>query len=1135
MHDAGLSGGQKSKTYTVLSGDTLTSIAAGLTSLINSDTSLQAIGVSATSASAVITLTSTSVNVTTYTESTTGSGMETITLGANLFGYWTKIDGPLAGNQDITTMTYDAVGRLYTRTDSEGYTLTYSYDNADRLTLTSYLDGSTDQTIYDKLDPILKKDRIGRWSQSAFDSMDQVAFQIDPLGRKTQYTWCACGSLATLTDPLGQTTTLNHDLQGRTILKTYQDQSTTSYSYEPATSRLRSRTDALNQTTVYLYNTDNTSYQVGYKNTVNPTATVTNVYDPNFNRITSNTKNDWGAYSYSYNPYIVPMGTPTTGGGMLSSVSNNVIPNSATTYSYDVLERTTNRSINGSSNSDTWTYDAMSRITAETNVLGSWAYNYVDNTSGSSKGTLRLSSINYPNSQVTNFNWYSTTFDERLQGITNLTPAGKVRSQFNYAYDSAGEITRWAQQNASNSPINYSLGYDLAGQLVSAQGGLGSQPPTYADQYYYNYDPASNRISAQRNIEQSVRISGSATGGDTVTITVVDPGLSSGQEAVTYAVQSGDTLTSVALALARKITADANLQALGVNATSSSTYITLRSVSPNVTTYAESTSGGASEVITFGLKTNAVQNAAIGGTITTSNTVSITVYDIGLTGGSQMISHTVAGTDTPTTIASALASGINGNSNLSTLGVTATSASAVVSIKSTSPHLTTYIGSTNSGATETIAMSMNMNGSQTALVQGSKTTGDSVTMTVFDPGLSGGSVPVSYTVLSGDTLSTITAGLTSAINSNTSLQAIGVSATSSSTTITLTSLSLNATSYVPSWSTNATERIILGPNPNGIQTAVVGGSKHTGDTLNVTAYDSGLSGGQETVSYVVQSSDTLTTIATGVKNAINADTNLSTIGVTATSSGAVVFIKSASVNATTYSQTVSTSATETITLASTIGNVQAYYNNVNELVALAPGGATRYQGTTNKAIKSGSISTQLVSINAAAPTPTTYVGSTNTGATETITLGTNINGNASATIRGTTHAGNVLTLTVYNASLSGGQASASYTVLSGDRLTSIATGLKNAMNAITGLTAIGLSATSSSAVVSLAVTRPTYTVSTSGSATETITLGTNNSGTTTATIGGMPTTSDTLTITTHYPGLTGGQEPSHTQYCLETP
>jgi YD repeat-containing protein len=190
VHDAGLTGGTEAESHAVLSTDTLTTIATALAAAVNADPKLQAIGVSATSSGAVVTLKSNSVNITSYSESTSGGATETITLGTNTFGYLTKIDGPMSGSNDITTFSYDGYGRLYQQTDSEGYVLTYSYDNANRPLLTTYPDGTTEQTIYDRLDAVLKKDRIGRWTQDSYDVLDQLTYEIDPLGRKTSYTYC---------------------------------------------------------------------------------------------------------------------------------------------------------------------------------------------------------------------------------------------------------------------------------------------------------------------------------------------------------------------------------------------------------------------------------------------------------------------------------------------------------------------------------------------------------------------------------------------------------------------------------------------------------------------------------------------------------------------------------------------------------------------------------------------------------------------------------------------------------------------------------------------------------------------------------------------------------------------------------
>ncbi|HEY9714372.1 MAG TPA: hypothetical protein V6C72_12955, partial [Chroococcales cyanobacterium] len=528
VHDSGLSGGQKSVSYVVMSGDSLSDIATGLAAAVNADTDLQSIGVSASSAAAVVTLNSISINVTSYTESTSGGATETITLGTNVFGYLTAVDGPLSGSDDVTTMSYDSVGRLAQTTDSEGYTVAYEYDDADRLTKTTYPDGTTETTKYDRLNAVLNTDRIGRTDQRAYNALNQLVHEIDSAGRKTQYVWCSCGSLLTLTDANGNTTTWNHDLEGRTIAKVYPDQTKVSYSFDPSCGVLASRTDAMSQTTNYSYNPDSTMHAVSYQNAVNPTSTVLMLYDSKFSRLTS-VQNDWGTISYTYNDYITDPMSPTTGGGMLTSVTNDVIPNSDITYSYDNLGRVTNRSIDGANNSIDWVYDEMSRIKSETNALGEFDYTYVDDVSGHSRGSSRLASIAYPNGQVTNFSWYDNNGDQRLQQILNQLSDNSVLSQFSYVYDPAGQIKQWQQYQNFNNQI-YSLKYDKAGQLLSAESNYISVPPRYLDQYHYSYDKAANRTSAQHSHVFWGTAFGTVTAGDIVYVNIYDSGLSGGQE-----------------------------------------------------------------------------------------------------------------------------------------------------------------------------------------------------------------------------------------------------------------------------------------------------------------------------------------------------------------------------------------------------------------------------------------------------------------------------------------------------------------------------------------------------------------------------------------------------------------------------
>lgn len=96
------------------------------------------------------------------------------------------------------------------------------------------------------------------------------------------------------------------------------------------------------------------------------------------------------------------------------------------------------------------------------------------------------------------------------------------------------------------------------------------------------------------------------------------------------------------------------------------------------------------------------------------------------------------------------------------------------------------------------------------------------------------------------------------------------------------------------------------------QTATVGGTVHAGDKLKITITDAALSPNPDFVEYIVVAGDTTTSIATGLKNLINANANMTGKGITATSSSTVVTINSKTGNSTTYAKTIT--GTETLNL-----------------------------------------------------------------------------------------------------------------------------------------------------------------------------------------------------------------------------
>ncbi len=403
---------------------------------------------------------------------------EVTTLDYDSKGYLKSITGAVLGF--VVRFAYDVFGRVKTITDPEGYTITTDYDFLDRPTVITYPDSTYEQIVYDRLDVVHKRDRLGRWSHVIYDSLDRASARIDALGRVTQFIWCSCGSLSEIIDPLKNVTSLTRDLQGRLLIKTFADGKSITYDYENTTSRVKQVTDAKGQVMTYSYFTDDNLKQVDYQNSMVATASVAYTYDTSYNRILS-MADGTGITTYSYKKINSGLGS-----GKLSSEKGSLI-NSVINYTYDSLERLVSRSINGIATS--LVYDQLGRITSETNALGAFGYAYVDQ-------TPRLKSMTYPNSQNTVYDYFDNNGDEQLKQIWNKNSGGSTLSKFSYEYNKENQITKWTQQSDSTIISYYDISYDLSDQLIAAT--LKSQSTaTIIKRYAYQYDKSGNRTSEQ--------------------------------------------------------------------------------------------------------------------------------------------------------------------------------------------------------------------------------------------------------------------------------------------------------------------------------------------------------------------------------------------------------------------------------------------------------------------------------------------------------------------------------------------------------------------------------------------------------------------------------------------------------------
>lgn len=280
-----------------------------------------------------------------------------------------------------------------------------------------------------------------------------------------------------------------------------------------------------------------------------------------------------------------------------------------------------------------------------------------------------------------------------------------------------------------------------------------------------------------------ITVGNSATAADVVALSIKGPSLPGGAVAVSYTVQSGDSLTNVAQGLAQAINDNAVLQQFEVAADSYKAVATLRQNGPMsaFTSVVNTSSGGNTETLTFNNQN--ADTAVIGGTVqpqvwavdltgaaTEADVNSLEFTSAGLAGSPVSVTYTTAMSDTPTLIATGLKNAINANSVLSTAGVTATSSGANITVN-VPTVLSAVVANNSAGGNTEIYVPVN------------STTADVITVRFSNGSFVGGHEDVSHTVAQGDTLPLIAAALNAAINADAVLEAAGITSTVASDTI----------------------------------------------------------------------------------------------------------------------------------------------------------------------------------------------------------------------------------------------------------------------------------------------------------------------------------------------------------------
>jgi hypothetical protein len=457
----------------------------------------------------------------------------------------------------------------------------------------------------------------------------------------------------------------------------------------------------------------------------------------------------------------------------------------------------------------------------------------------------------------------------------------------------------------------------------------------------------------------------------------------------------------------------------------------------------------------------------------------------------------------------------------------------------------------------------------TATIGGTVTTGDEITLEVFNGTFPNGYISHTYTTVAGDTVTTIAENLADLFDLDPAADRVNLTATAVGAVVTinqngpignLSTLTspLSAPSKITVGGTALTGDQIavlfsgpaLGPVTTAQALGTVAGLVVLGDTIALTFTNTSIAAFPITVTYTALAGDTDASVAAGLVALIEGQATLKANSLEASAVGAEITFQQPGAIGNTTTISYSASGAETVTFDPSSGTMAGG--------AGQPGGVLVQSNTTtsqNATTMGGNLAT---AINADATLSGLSVTGTNSGgvvslavpaAVEPLTVSSWVNTiTPTATITGSVAAADVLTLTFNAAYLPGATHSVSHTALLAETTTTLATNLAAAINADSVLIAAGIGATSSTNVITFTyqanagqirfaetvspgsetitlTTAPTETAVVATKASETIVIGTGATAvvaaSATALLGGTETNGDTVTLVFTNAAITG--------------
>lgn len=180
----------------------------------------------------------------------------------------------------LSEQTYDSQGKMLTRTDALGNTVTYTYDaRGNILTETDALGNTTTYTNDSRGNVLSKVDARGFTTTYTYDDNNNLLSETDALGNTVTHTYTSFNKVRTLTDKRGYVTEFVYDAFGQHVETIYPDGRIESMAYD-VNGNLRREVDADGRATVRQYDSENRLITVEYADG----SIESHEYDPRGNR-----------------------------------------------------------------------------------------------------------------------------------------------------------------------------------------------------------------------------------------------------------------------------------------------------------------------------------------------------------------------------------------------------------------------------------------------------------------------------------------------------------------------------------------------------------------------------------------------------------------------------------------------------------------------------------------------------------------------------------------------------------------------------------------------------------------------------------------------------------------------------------